>query len=113
MNVNFSGYNENAITMFCDSTLNEGDAGIVVTVKEDATATKATSSDSIFGVLLAVRDGYCSVQTRGFAKVSTEGKIPCGLKTLAPNDQGGVEVNATGRQLYVIESDDNYAGIFL
>lgn len=113
MNINFNGYNENVVTMLCDSTLNDGDANVVVAVKEDATATKATTSDSILGVALAVRDGYCAVQTTGFAKVSAESKIPCGLKTLAPNGKGGVAVNSSGRALFVIESADDYAGILL
>lgn len=113
MNINFNGYNENVITMLCDNTLTDGDTGVVVAVKEDATAAKATASDSILGVAVAVRDGYCAVQTTGYAKISTESKIPCGLKTLAPNGKGGIAVNSSGRPLFVIESAEDFAGVLL
>ncbi len=113
MNINFNGYNENIVTMLSDETLTDSDSGVVVTIKEDGTASKASSGDAILGVAVAVRDGYVSVQTTGFVKVSTETKIACGLKTLASNGKGGVAVNSSGRQIFVIESDDSHAGILL
>lgn len=111
MNVNFNGYGENVATFMADSSITE--AGVPVKIIADGTVAKCEADDVFCGVCVGVRNGYAAVQLSGYVTVSATEKIPVGYQTLAASADGNVAVNASGRELLVINSTATDAGIIL
>lgn len=113
MNINFKGYNENSVTMLADSTLKDGTENVLVTVGDNGTATKAKATKPFLGVCTCVRDGYATVQTRGYCKVKTSAKLTNGSCLLVAASDGKVAENTAGKMYFVLDSTDTEAGILL
>lgn len=113
MNINFNGYDENSVTMLADSTLKDGVQNVLVTVGANGTATIGKVNKPFLGVCTCVRDGYATVQTRGYCKVNTTAKLSLGGVTLASTSDGKAVENTAGKMYFVLDSTDNEAGILL
>ena len=111
MNIDFKGYNENVITLKADSTLPEGTQGVAVTLSGQGAVTKAPDNSFVLGVCLSVRNGYASVQTTGYTRVKTTGKLTPGCHPIISNGNGGVKENDAGQLHFVLDSVDGEAGI--
>ena len=87
MNINFNGYDENSVTMLADTTLKDGEQNVLVTVGANGTATVAKATKPFLGICTCVRDGYATVQTRGYCKVKTSAKLSLGSVSLVASVQ--------------------------
>ncbi len=111
MNVNFNGYGENVLTFIADSGLTE--AGVPVKMSADGTVAKCSADDVFCGVCVGVRGGYAAVQTAGYVRMPAGSKIAVGYKKLAAGSSGTVAVNASGRELLVVDSTATEVGFIL
>lgn len=113
MNINFNGYDENSVTMLADTTLKDGEQNVLVTVGDNGTATVAKATKPFLGICTCVRDGYATVQTRGYCRVKTSAKLSLGSVSLVASSDGKVAENSAGKMYFVLDSTDNESGILL
>ena len=112
MNVDFKGFGENVATFAADSGLTA--PGVAVKVTEDGKVAKCSANDKFCGICIAVRDGYATVQLRGYAEFKAGSKIAPGYQKLAANSSGGVAINdSAGRELLVVCSTVSMTGVLL
>ena len=64
MNVNFNGYDENVLTFEAGTNLKA--AGVPVKMTDDGKVAACTSGDVFCGICLSLRDGYATVQLKGY-----------------------------------------------
>ena len=98
MNVDFKGFGENAATFVADATLYQ--PGVAVKITDDGKASKCNANDKFCGICLGVRDGYATVQLKGYAEFKASSKIAVGYQKLAATAAGG----AGGRPSAVVVS---------
>ncbi len=101
MNIAYNGYNENLLTMPCDSALEQG---MAVTVKEDGKAYPCMEGDVFCGFAASVRGNYAGVQFSGFVRMKADGEIPAGMKKLTVGAEGRITEGAEGRECIVLEN---------
>jgi hypothetical protein len=111
MNINYNGYGENVLTFIADSGLTE--TGVLVKVTDSCTVAKCSGGDNFCGVCVGLRDGYAAVQLEGYAKMPASSKIAVGYQKLAAGSNGNIAVNASGRELLVVDSTTNEVGFIL
>lgn len=112
MNVDFKGFGENAATFVADATLYQ--PGVAVKITDDGKASKCNANDKFCGICLGVRDGYATVQLKGYAEFKASSKIAVGYQKLAATAAGGAVVNDnTGRELLVVCSTATSVGVIL
>ncbi len=111
MNVNFKGYGENVVTFIADSSITS--AGVPVKISDEGTVAKCGANDTFCGVCVNVRGGYAAVQLSGYVVVTTTGKLNLGYTKVAVNSAGRVSANENGREVLVVNSTSNEAGIIL
>lgn len=111
MNVNFNGAGENVLTFIADSSLT--DTGVPVKISGDGTVAGCGEGDAFCGICVGIRDGYAAVQISGYAVFKAASKITAGYKKLAAADDGNIAVDENGRELLVVNSTANEAGVIL
>lgn len=109
MTVNFSGYNENALTFQADESVK---AGSPVKMKESGTVTLAADGERFIGIALNVREGYAAVQLSGYVETAYTGSVGLGYVNLASNGTG-VKALSSGVSYTVICKDDEKIGFIL
>lgn len=111
MDINMNGYMEQMATFKAASTLTE--TGVPVMLSDNMTVSKCSNGTAPIGVCIAIRDGYATVQTHGYVKVSTASKLALGYKAVSADASGNITVGSTGRYCIIADSTDNEAGIIL
>lgn len=110
MNVNFNGFGENVATFMADSKVV---AGAPVKMSTDGTVTISSATEPFCGVCIAVRDGYASVQLKGYVTMPAKSKIAVGYQKLTASVENTVAVNTSGREFLVLNSTDTEVGFIL
>ena len=112
MNVSFNGYGQNTVTFAAQEGL-EG-TGIPVRLTADGTVGACAEGDVFCGILIGVREGFAAVQLSGYAVFKTTQKLPAGYTRLCAGADGTVTADSSaGRELLVVSSTDEAAGIIL
>ena len=112
MNVSFHGIGQWFVT-FLAPAVGEGETcktveGTVVKIGGQGTVAACSAGDAFCGVIVAGgKDGLCSVQMGGFATLPYTGTAPAlGLTALAADGSGGVKSLETGKEYWVVASDE-------
>ena len=112
MNVSFHGIGQWFAT-FLAPAVGEGETcktteGTVVKIGAAGTIAACAAGDAFCGVIAAGgKDGLCSVQLGGFVTLPYTGTVPAlGLSALAADGNGGVQSLETGREYWVVASDE-------
>ncbi len=108
MNVSFNGYNENMTTFEVADGVK---ANTPVMVFDNG---KVKAANGVFcGVCRGVKNGYAVVQLNGYVRVPYSGSVAIGYNKLSAA-AGKVKVDTTaGRDVLVVDKDEQYAGIML
>lgn len=116
MKVDFKGICEQVVTFIADEAITNKDSGKTVKISDNAVVSLCSENDVPCGILLNVRNGYCSVIIRGYCKASYSvsdeaGKPNLGYCYLVADANGGVKAAAAGLRVLVVSSDDENAEI--
>ena len=109
MDINFTGYQENVLTLECTSAVKAGD---IVKMSASGKVTKASADDAFIGVCVSARDGYAAVQLGGYVETAKSGTVNVGYNKLAAA-ASGVKAASAGIDRLVICSDDTKVGFIL
>ena len=102
MKESYEGIGHLAVTV----RANACQAGQVCKFNTQGYVEKCSAGDVFCGVVEAVDRGYAAMQVEGFVTLPYTGTAPgCGLKTLAANGTGGIQVNANGKEFLVVAVD--------
>lgn len=106
MNVSFLGYEESIATFEADSAVKTGN---LVKISGNGRVSACASKDEFCGVAVDVRNGYASVQLKGYVEVPYTGSaVPSlGYSTLSAGSATQVtSVTSGGRSLLVVNKDE-------
>lgn len=109
MEINFNGYQENVLTLACESTVAAGD---LVAMSASGTVGKAEDNSAFIGVCLSERDGYAAVQLGGYVEMKKSGTVNLGFTKLVASGDS-VKAGSSGKECLVIYSDDTNVGFIL
>jgi len=110
----YKGYSENVITIRKDETAT---AGYPVSVGDNG-VNNAVANAGFIGICRSVREGFCGVQTQGYAEVPYTGTTPSyGYVKLVANGNGGVLVKTDASVPFVkvlkVDTDNKTVGFIL
>ncbi len=111
MITSFKGFGENAVTFEADNTLTT--AGVPVKITAEGKVAPCVTGDKICGVALSVRDGFASVQLKGYTELPLDGTCALGFAKLAAKTGGKVAVNEAGREVLVLYANAGTVGFIL
>lgn len=112
MNVAFNGYDEGIITFEAASGVTAG-SPVEITANGKVSA---VTSGAFCGICRSVRNGYASVQLKGYVKAESSGSISLGYQKLGAYTGGKVKADSTnGREYLVVDVDStaNTVGFIL
>ncbi|MDD5795694.1 MAG: hypothetical protein PUD24_01985 [Oscillospiraceae bacterium] len=110
MDINFSGYGENALTFYGNGSLKKG---MLVKITSNGTVSACASGENFCGVCADVNGDYATVVMSGFVKVPAAKTITPGYQKIAASASDTVTTSTTGREYLVIESDASSVGFIL
>lgn len=103
MKVAFTGYAENVTTLETDGAVKPG---TVVKMKGNGMVGPCSAKDKFCGVALSIREQCAAVQLNGYVRVAYTGTAPAvGWALLNANGSGGVQAEASGREMLVMDVD--------
>lgn len=101
--ISFGGIGEVVATFLAEGRVEEGQ---VVKITDSGTVGPCDEGDAVFGVAVAVDNGYAAVQVAGFAGVSAAADPGAGLVKLSADGSGGVKEDSTaGKEFWVVDWD--------
>lgn len=106
--ISFNGFtNEYATLMTAESI----QAGKAVSVDDEGKAINSSDGDYILGFCTNSRDGFITVQFKGYIEIKYSGAAPgYGIVSLVCNDSGGVRASETSENavpVKVLKVDEN------
>lgn len=110
MNINFSGYGENAATFYASSAVKKG---MLVKMSDNGTVAPCASGDNFCGVCVDVRDGYATVVLSGYVKIPAAKAIAVGYQKISASSANTATSSTTGREYLVIDADSSSVGFIL
>ena len=110
MSIDFSGFNENALTFIAGEGLKKG---MPVKITASKTVSPCASGENFCGVCEDVRDGYCTVVLSGYVNMPATRLISTGFQKLGAGADGTVVSSTTGREYLVLDSTADTVGFIL
>ncbi|MBU5436020.1 hypothetical protein [Pseudoflavonifractor sp. MSJ-37] len=104
--VSFEGIGQVLATFETEEGVKEGQ---VVKLTGDGRVGPCAAGDPIAGVALVVKNGFASVQVRGFAAVAASG-VTAGWAKLSADGKGGMKEDSTAGRDYLAADTDSAAG---
>lgn len=111
MNTSFKGFGESAVTFEADTTLKT--AGVPVKVTPEGKVAPCANGDKICGVALSVRDGFATVQLKGYAELPLEGEVALGFAKISAKTGSKAGANDAGREVLVLSAENGTVGFIL
>lgn len=111
MITSFKGFGENAVTFEADNSLSS--AGVPVKITSDGKVAPCADGDKVCGVTLSVRDGFATVQLKGYTELPSAGSCSLGYTSLAAAGNGKVKASTSGREVLVLYSENGTVGFIL
>ena len=111
MKISFEGFNANYLTFIAAEGLEGASPGTLVKLTADSTVDEAIDDGDVFiGSLVSEKDGVACVQVSGYAE--TEAALAAGFHRVAFTD-GALDESETGREIFVVSSDNGKIGFIM
>ena len=114
MNVSFQGFDKQLATFEAASTVKPG---VPVKMSANGQVTLCGAADVPCGVAVQVRDGYASVQLRGYVRMTYTGSLSLGRQLIVADSGGKIKASANTSGISVLvtdlDSSTSTAGIIL
>ena len=114
MNVSFQGFDEQLATFEADSRVKPG---VPVKMSGNGQVALCGAADVPCGFAVGVRDGYASVQLRGYFRIAYTGSLNLGRQLIVADSGGKIKAssNTTGISVLItdLDSSASTAGLIL
>ena len=117
--VSYKGFDVKCITMTClNSEPEKIEVGDYVTADQSGNALLAQEGKPFVGVVVAVKDNYCTVQVSGYYEIQYAGEVLPAYARLVANKRkilqnGGSTAAAPYRTVLWVDSVEQRAGILI
>jgi len=111
MKLNFTGLNEDIITLECEGT--DIYMGTPVKMVSPGKVAACTDGDTMIGVAVNVRNGYAAVQLSGYIEMPTDENFDVGYQNICVSVDNKVKADKSGREYLVIYTDTDVVGFIL
>ena len=111
MRFDFSGLNEDIITLECEDT--DIYMGTPVKMVKPGKVAACVDGDNMIGVAVNVRNGYAAVQLSGYIEMPTDENFAVGYQNISVGVDNKVKAAKSGREYLVIYTDIGVVGFIL